>query len=174
MQETLLDSGSGRSAGDGIGHPLQHSWASLVAQLVKNLPATWETWVWSLGWEDPLEKGTATHSVFWPGDFHGLYIPWGHKESDTTERLSLWWVQSGLPQRLSAKEPSRQRRRHGSVPGSGRSLEGGNGHPLQYSCLESPLDRGAQRVTLPRESQRVGHGWGHTHKLQSAHWKTDK
>ena len=37
-------------------------WASLVAQLVKNLPAMWEAWVWSLGWEDPLEKGTATHS----------------------------------------------------------------------------------------------------------------
>ena len=38
------------------------SQASLVAQLVKNLPATWETWVQSLGWEDPLEKGKATHS----------------------------------------------------------------------------------------------------------------
>ena len=46
-----------RSAGEGIGYPLQHSWASLVAQVVKNLPAVWETWVQSLGWEDPLEKG---------------------------------------------------------------------------------------------------------------------
>ena len=51
--------GSGRSAGEGIGYPLQYSWASLVAQLVKNLPAmqeiwVWETWVRSLGWEDPL------------------------------------------------------------------------------------------------------------------------
>ena len=54
--------GSGRSAGKGIGYPLQYSWASLVAQLVKNLPAMWETWVPSLGWEDPLEKGKATHS----------------------------------------------------------------------------------------------------------------
>ena len=54
--------GSGRSAGAGIGYPLQYSWASLVAQLVKNLPAVQETWVQSLGWEDPLEKGTATHS----------------------------------------------------------------------------------------------------------------
>ena len=54
--------GSGRSSGEGIGYPLQCSWASLVAQLVKNLPAMWETWVRSLGWEDPLEKGTATHS----------------------------------------------------------------------------------------------------------------
>ena len=48
--------GLGRSAGEGIGYPLQYSWASLVAQLVKNPPAMWETWVGSLGWEDPLEK----------------------------------------------------------------------------------------------------------------------
>ena len=54
--------GSERSPGEGIGHPLQYSWVSLVAQLVKNPPAMWETWVWSLGWEDPLEKGKSTHS----------------------------------------------------------------------------------------------------------------
>ena len=54
--------GSGRSAGEGLGYPLQYSWASFVAQLVKNLPAMPKTWVRSLGWEDPLEKGTATHS----------------------------------------------------------------------------------------------------------------
>ena len=51
-----------RSAGEGIGCPLQYSWASFAAQLVKNLPAMWETWVQSLGWEDPLEEGKATHS----------------------------------------------------------------------------------------------------------------
>ena len=54
--------GSGRSPEEGIGYPLQYSWASLVAQLVKNMPAMQETWVRSLGWEDPLEKGKATHS----------------------------------------------------------------------------------------------------------------
>ena len=54
--------GWGRSPGEGIGYPLQYSWASLVAQLVKNLPAMRETWVRSLGWEDPLEKGKATHT----------------------------------------------------------------------------------------------------------------
>ena len=54
--------GSERSSGEGIGYPLQYSWASLVAQLVKNLPAMRETWVRSLGWEDPLEEGQATHS----------------------------------------------------------------------------------------------------------------
>ena len=54
--------GSGRSAGEGIGYPLQYSWASLGAQLVKNLPTMQETYVRSLGWEEPLEKGKATHS----------------------------------------------------------------------------------------------------------------
>ena len=44
--------------------------AFLIAQLVRNLAAMWETWVWSLGWEDPLEKGKAP--VFWPGEFHRL------------------------------------------------------------------------------------------------------
>ena len=52
----------GRSAGEGIGYPLQYSYASLVAQLVKNPPAMQETWVPSLSWEDLLENGKATHS----------------------------------------------------------------------------------------------------------------
>ena len=70
------------------------NWAFLVAQMVKNSPAMWEIWVWSLGWEDPMEKGTATHFSFWPGEFCGQRIlagcsPWGSKESGTTERLSL-------------------------------------------------------------------------------------
>ena len=51
-----------RSTGEGIGYPIQYSWASLVAQLVKNMPAMQESWVWSLSWEDPLKKGKATHS----------------------------------------------------------------------------------------------------------------
>ena len=60
-------------------------WASLIVQLVKNLPAMWETWVWSLGWEDPLEEGMDNP--------HGqrilaAYSLWGHKELDTTEQLS--------------------------------------------------------------------------------------
>ena len=52
--------GSGRSAGEGIGYPLQYSWASPVAQLVKNPPAMRETWVQSLDWEGPLEEGKAS------------------------------------------------------------------------------------------------------------------
>ena len=54
--------GWGKFNGEGIGYHLQYSWASLVAQLVKNPLAMWETWVRSLGWEDSLEKGKATHS----------------------------------------------------------------------------------------------------------------
>ena len=63
-------------------HPCQ---ASLVAQLVKNPPAIWESWARSLGWEDPLERERLPTPVFWTGEFRGLYSPWGCKESDMTE-----------------------------------------------------------------------------------------
>ena len=83
--------GLGRFAGEGIGYPVQYSWASLVIQLVKNLLAMQETWVGSLGWEDPLEEGKATVS-----SILAWRIPWDRKhgevhgiaESDMTERLS--------------------------------------------------------------------------------------
>ena len=85
--------GLGRAPGEGISYPLQYSLASLVAQLIKNLPAIQETWVRSLDWEDPLEEGWQLTPVFLPGE-----SPWaeepgrlqsmGCKESDTTERLS--------------------------------------------------------------------------------------
>ena len=61
----------GSSPGEGTGYPLQCSWASLVAQMTKNLPAMWEAWVGSLGWEDPLEEGMATHS-----SIQAWRIPW--------------------------------------------------------------------------------------------------
>ena len=78
--------GVGRSPGEGIGYPLQYFWASLVAQLVKNLPAIRETWARPLVWDDPLEKAKGTHSniLAWR-----LNSPWCHKESDTTEWPSL-------------------------------------------------------------------------------------
>ena len=63
--------GLGRSPGEGTGYPLQYSWASLVAQMVKNLPVMQETWVLSLSWEDPMEKEKATHSSILP-----WRIPW--------------------------------------------------------------------------------------------------
>ena len=78
--------GLGRCPEEGNGYPL-YSWASLVVQLVENLPAIWETWVWSLGWEDPVEEGMAT-----PSSILAWRIPWTEEpgglhpiESDLTE-----------------------------------------------------------------------------------------
>ena len=83
--------GSGRSSREGIGYPRQYSWAFLVAQLLKNAPAIWEIWVQSLSWEDPLEKGRATHS-----SILAWRIPWTSQESDTTEQLLLHTYQLQL------------------------------------------------------------------------------
>ena len=84
-----LISGSGRSAGEGIGYPLQDAWASLVAQLVKNLlqcrRPEFNPWVGKIPWR----RERLPTPVFWPGEFHGLYSTWGPKELDTTEWLSL-------------------------------------------------------------------------------------
>ena len=81
--------GEGRSAGEEIGYSLQYSWASLVAQTVKNLPAMRGTWVLSLGWEDPLEKGTRSSILACrlprTEEPRSLHCPWGRKELDTTE-----------------------------------------------------------------------------------------
>ena len=77
--------GLGRSPGEGIGYPLQYSWASLVAQLVKNLPAMQETWFDSWVRKILWRRKMLPTPVFWPGEFSGLYSPWGHKELDTTE-----------------------------------------------------------------------------------------
>ena len=77
--------GSGRSTGEGIGYPLHYSRASLVAQLMKNSFATRETWVLSLGWEDPLEKGKSTHS-----SILAWRIPWtiAHEVAESRTQLS--------------------------------------------------------------------------------------
>ena len=75
-----------------------------LAQLVKNPPAIRETWVWSLGWEDLLEKGKASllsFPVFWPGEVQGLYSPWGCKELDTTEWLWLHFTSGGKKKKSS-------------------------------------------------------------------------
>ena len=81
--------------------------ASLIAQLV--LPAMQKTPVRFLDREDALEKGTT--AVFWPGEFHGLYDPWGRKELDTTERLSL-----SLCLQLACDTPSYPQRKPGRSP----------------------------------------------------------
>ena len=80
LGDSGLIPGSERSPGKWMGYPLQYSWASLVVQMVKNLPAMLETWVWSQGWEDPLEEGMATHS-----SILAWRIPW-------SERVGLDWA----------------------------------------------------------------------------------
>ena len=69
-----------------------------MAQLVKNLPAMWETWVRSLGWEDPWEKERLPTPVFCPGESHGQrslvsYNPWGRKDLETTSQLNNNYVE---------------------------------------------------------------------------------
>ena len=86
--------GSGRSPGEGIGYPVQYSWASLVAQLVRiclqcGRPVL-DPWVGKIPWR----REQLPTPVFWPGEFHGLYSPWGCKELDTTEQLSLHFNKS--------------------------------------------------------------------------------
>ena len=79
MQETMVRFLGQESFGEGIGYPLQYSRASPVAHMVKNLPAIWESCVQSLVWEDPLVKGTITHSsvLVWS-------IPWIEEPGGTT------------------------------------------------------------------------------------------
>ena len=82
-------SGSGRSTGERIGHPLQYCWVSLVAQVVKNAHAMWETgfdpWVGKIPWR----RERLPTPVLWPGEFHGMYSTWGSKKLDMPEQLSL-------------------------------------------------------------------------------------
>ena len=85
--------GSENSPGEGIGYPLQYSQASLVAQLVKNPPAMWETWVWSLGWKIPWKRAWQPIPVFLPGESPwtkepGRLLSMGWSRVDTTEGLS--------------------------------------------------------------------------------------
>ena len=94
-------------------------WASLVAQLVKNPPAMQETRFDS-----------------WVGK-----IPWRHDRLSTPELLDF-------PGGSTGKESACNAGDLGSIPGLGRSLEGRHGNPLQYSCLENPMDRGARQVTV--------------------------
>ena len=101
---------SGSSPGEGTGYPLQYSWASLLAQTVKNPPVMQEAWLWSLGWEDPLEVGRG-NLLHYPclENPHGQrslrgYSPFSHEESDMTEWLSLAaireWRKGGKETRL--------------------------------------------------------------------------
>ena len=88
--------GLGRSPGEGKGYPFQYYWAFLVSQMIKNPPAMWETWVWPLDWEDPLEWGMATHSSIlawrilmdrrvWRATVHGV------TKSQTWQAVYVLW-----------------------------------------------------------------------------------
>ena len=97
-----------------------------MAQLVKNLPAMWETLVRFLGWEDPLEKGKAIHSSI-------------NMEKNVPNMIwdkTVW----GFPCSSIGKESACNAGEWGSIPGLGRSLGEGKGYPLQYSGLENPMD----------------------------------
>ena len=108
--------------------------------MVKNPPEMQKAWVRSLGWEDPLKESMATHSsilawrIPWTEEPGGLpWGPWGHKESDTTEQLtlSLW----GFPDGTRIKNPPASAgdiRDTCLILGSGRSPGGGPGNSLQY------------------------------------------
>ena len=110
--------------------------ASLVDQLLKNLPAMWETWVRSLGWEDPLEKGKATHSstLAW----RIPYSPWGRKESDMTEQLSLSHLEGGRQLRRQPCSPLyHQFCQHASLVFTGDGFR--SGVQEISTILESPV-----------------------------------
>ena len=87
-----------------------------VAQLVKNPPAMWETWVQSLGWEDPLRRERLPTPVFWPRKFHGLYSLWGRKELDMTEGLFTFKLV------FSASSVSNRQKKRYKEPSLGTSL----------------------------------------------------
>ena len=122
--------------------PLQYSCLenSTVAQMVKNPPAIWETWVRSLGWGDPLES-TATHSsiLAWRIPMAGgawQAMPMG------SQTVRHDWVTLGLPGGSVSKESACSAEDLGSIPWLGRYLGEENGKPFQYPCLENAMDRG--------------------------------
>ena len=122
-----------------------------MPQMVKNLPATQETQVQSLGWEDPLKKGKTTQYSGLENSLDSIYSPWGCKKSDVTFSFTL-----GFPYSSVGKESACNAGHPGLTPGSGRSPGEGNGNPLQCSCLENLMDRGAWQATVNGVT-RVGH-----------------
>ena len=141
--------GSGRSPGEGISYPLQYFWASLVAQMINNLPAMWwENWVhpwvrkiyWRRVWQPT--------PVFLPGEYPWIEEPCG-LQSMGSPRVGHDWATKHIDTyqvALEVKNPPAKPgdiREVGSIPWSGRHPGGRNGNPLQDSCLENPMDGGA-------------------------------
>ena len=105
------------------------------------------SWVGKITWR---RKRLLT-PVFWPGEFHRLYSPWGRKESDKTEQLSLLllpWCLMGFPGGSDGKESTCNEGDLGSIPGSVRSPGERKSYPVQSSCLENLMDRGAWQATV--------------------------
>ena len=113
-----------------------------MAQLVENPHAMRVTWVQSLGWEDPLEKGTATHSSILAWRVHGSQRV-GLSDFQREARASQVALVVKNPPANAGDIGD-----EGSIPAWGRSPGEGNGNPLQYSCLGNPLDRGAWWATV--------------------------
>ena len=141
-----------------------------VVRICLPMQETQETWDWSLGWEDPLEKEMATHSpilswkIPWTEEPAGPQLMGSQRirHTEHAHRHNLcrlpWW--------LSAKESTCQAGDLGLIPGSGRTLGGTNSNPLQYSCLKIPWTEepgGLQSTGF----QRASHDWGcmHTHTI---------
>ena len=105
-------------------------------------------WVGKIPWR----RERLPTPILWPGESHGLYSPWGRKESDTTERLSFSLSWASLVVLLVKNLPanSGDRRDLGSISRSGGSPGGGNGNSLYYSCVENLMDREAWRATVYR------------------------
>ena len=134
-----------------MGLPRWHS-GERVCLPMQEMQEMQEIQVQSLGWEDPLEKEMATHSsiLAWktpwtewvPMDCSGL-------QSIRLQRVRHNWVQTPTtPCSLDGKEFACSAEDLGSIPGSGRSPGEGNSNPLQYSCLENPMDRGVWWATV--------------------------
>ena len=133
--------------------------------MVKNLPAMRETWVRFLGWEDPLETGTAPHPsilawrIPWPEEPGGLYSPWGcrvRKLPWRRDRLPMP-VFLGFPGGSDSKESACDVGDLGFISGLGTSPGDGNGYPLQYSGLENSMDYIVRGVTKNRTQLRDFH-----------------
>ena len=122
--------------------------------MVKNPPAMQASQAQSLGREDSLEKEIATHSSFiaqripWTEEPGRLYSSWSLKESDATQHKYLYSHIALFSGGLKGKSSACNAGDLSSIPGSGRSPGEGNGNPIQYSCLENPMDRGASQTTV--------------------------
>ena len=132
-----------RSPGEEIGYPLQYSWVSLVAQLVKNPPTVWETWVRSLGWKRPWRRERLPPPVFWPGEFSGLYSPIVHGVTKSQTRLNDFCIKGKRGTSLTVQwlRLCASSARAGLIPGQGTKI------PYGMQCSQENLRKGKRVST---------------------------